>query len=342
MKSSRYTVNKWGGWAILLLVGMGWFAGGGHRAAEAESAAGAAVTDSPGDKPVLTFSVMSDIHIQAWDTESHRRFLEALRDHAAVNPRSKLLVLNGDLTDGNEEDYRMLMELLQKVPHPPVHATMGNHEYYRLWRTPEGGIDTTRLNPDWSSGQAVGLFTRFFVYKKPYHDLWLAGYHFLFLSGEAYRDRVQDVGEDAYLSDAQLAWLEKRLSPSLSDRLKNQRKPVFVFLHQPLPHTLDGTDNERGVVQAERLGAILNKHPEVVFFSGHTHRDLGTTKQVAHPSFTAAGSASVRYVLEKDGLPDPQKSQSLVVEVYRNKVVIRGREHSTRQWISQAKRVPYL
>jgi|GEM_PF-694486 len=282
------------------------------------------------DAPLLSFSVLSDIHVTGWDKDAQRKFAAALDDHAALRPDSRLLVLNGDLTDGNATDYRKLLAELLKHRHAPMHATMGNHEYYRMWRTPDGGMDTSQLNPGWSTRQAVKQFTDMLGYAKPYHELVLQGYHFLFLSGEAYRDVQPEVKEDAYLSPEQLAWLADRLQMAGAE---STTKPIFLFLHQPLPHTLDGTGQERGVVQAAQLRALLERYPQAILFSGHTHWNLEKTRQVKDQHFLAVGSSSVRQVWNGRNEPEERKvSQSLVVDVFLNRVVIRGREHAQRRW----------
>lgn len=281
--------------------------------------------------PLFSFSVLSDTHIVNTDQVSQLLLSRALADHHKLRPESKLLVLNGDLTGGTEGDYRSLMGLLSSQPHAPVHATMGNHDYYGVWRTPEGGMDTSKMNPAWSSKQAVALFDRMWGYDKPYHELIVEGYRFLFLSGEAYRDVNASYKEDAFLSAEQLAWLRDRLTVAGT---ADAGKPVFVFLHQPLPQTLDGTDRELGVVQHEELRALLDEHPNVILFSGHTHWNLETTNQVKQLKFLAASSASIREVWNAQNEPETiGVSQSLIVDVYKDRVVIMRREHTTKRWI---------
>jgi 3',5'-cyclic-AMP phosphodiesterase len=289
-------------------------------------------TSLPIDAPLLSFSVLSDVHIAAWDQESHRRFREALADHANLLPNSQLLVLNGDLTNGAQEDYITLKRLINEQPHAPIHATMGNHEYYEMWRSPGGGMDTAKLNSSWSTPQAVLLFTQAFGYTLPYHDQWIEGFHFIYLSGEAYRDKDDRIKEDAYLSATQLQWLKEKLQ-------KRTNKPTFVFLHQPLPSTVDGSEIERGVVQEEELRSLLNKQPNTFLFSGHTHWDLAETKQIKQStSFITVGSSSIRQVFNARNEPVKlPKSQSLIVKVYKHHIEILGREHSTKQWITYFK-----
>jgi Icc protein len=281
--------------------------------------------------PLFSFSVMSDLHVVSTDSASMMLLRQALADHHALRPDSKLLVLNGDLTNGSEADYRSLMALLSRQPHAPVQATMGNHDYYGLWRKPDGAMDYTKMNPLWSSSKAVALFDRNWGYDKPYHELVVEGYRFLFLSGEAYRDVDASINEDAFLSPAQLSWLSERLTNAGA---ADASKPVFVFLHQPLPRTLDGTDLELGVVQHQELRALLDAHPNVILFSGHTHWNIETTNQVKQLKFLAASSASIRQVWSAKNEPETRSlSQSLIVDVYPERVVILRREHTEKRWI---------
>jgi hypothetical protein len=110
-----------------------------------------------------------------------------------------------------------------------------------------------------------------------------------------------------------------------------------VFLHEPLVYTVDGSDQELGVVQHEELRAIVNAYPNVVFFSGHTHWNLETTKQIKQLEFLAVSSASVQEIWNANNEPEGSAaSQSIVVDVYKDRIVIQGREHSEQRWIEPA------
>lgn len=281
----------------------------------------------PGDLQ-FSFSVLSDVHIRASDRKSHQLFLRSLNDHHSINPRSSLLVLNGDLTDGYDNDYRRLFGLLGQVRHPDVHANMGNHEYYQAWDGPRLGI---RLNPNWSSAQARALFLSHFKYEEVYHNIWINGCQFIFLSGERYRDEDESMREDAYLGPKQLHWLEQRLNEKPPDH-SDSKHPIFIFLHQPLIRSLEGTTQERGVVQHQILRSILkNSQHRIILFSGHTHVDLENAKQMSYDRFYMVGDGSVRQIIRGQSIT--KRSESLVVEVYRDRVVIKKREHTKKQWI---------
>jgi 3',5'-cyclic AMP phosphodiesterase CpdA len=320
-------------WLVVTLVG--------SAAIRGASFAGPAASTSPSksDKPVAAFSLLSDIHVQEDDKLSQKLFVKALKYHYSIKPDADMLLLNGDLTNGGKEDFDKLRELLDSNPHAPVYATMGNHEFYGMWR--HGGIyDYSKLGSGWSSAKAVAQFADFFGYSKLYREVSVHGIPFLLMSGEAYRDVDASIAEDAYLSDEQLDWLEARLvehrdrRSAKSGSSEETDLPALVFLHQPLPDTLDGSSIERGVVQHERLRSILDKYPFAVLFSGHTHWDWETTDQVWSGPFTAIGSASVRSVYGPDNKPvDPVKSESLLVEVYSGRLVIRAIDHEDDSWI---------
>lgn len=287
---------------------------------------------------VFRFTVMSDVHVQDFHLASHQLFRNALEDAMRETPDSRLLVLNGDSTNGDPTDYKRLKQLLAEQNHPPVAFTMGNHEYYKMWNW-----TYSKLTDHWSSGQAVKLFDSEFGYERPYHEENIDGYPFLFLSGEAYRDVEPDVSEDAWLSDRQLDWLKERLElyRASSGQPSERRKPIFVFLHQPLPGTTDGSSREMGVVQHEALQRLLTAYPDVFLFSGHTHWDAGTTQQVWRSgSFTAIGSGSVYDTLDRQD-QSTGLSESLAVEVRTDAVVIRFREHTRRRWIGEPVVIPY-
>jgi 3',5'-cyclic-AMP phosphodiesterase len=294
---------------------------------------------------LLRFTVMSDLHVQDFDKASHSLFRGALKDAMEQTPTSKLLVLNGDITNGEPKDYDRVLRLLAEQNHPPVEATMGNHEYYKMWTS-----DYKKLSEDWSSALAVQLFDSHFNYTEPYHEQVVEGFPFLFLSGEAYRDVDPGIAEDAWLSDKQLNWLQQRLefyrssSPAADgESADSGRKPLFVFLHQPLPGTTDGSSRERGVVQHEALKKLLEAYSDVFLFSGHTHWDAESTQQVWHSGrggLSAIGIASVRDVLDKRD-QSTGLSESAAVEVRTDAVVIRFREHTHKRWIGEPVVIPY-
>jgi len=291
--------------------------------------------------PMISFSVISDIHVQWWHKTSHRKFANALRDLHEINPHADALVINGDLTNGLPADYAKLKEIWQNNPHPN-HAffTIGNHEYYRAWVDESGAWNPAKFPNGETQLASINRFLAFSGEKQVYYEKVVKGYHFLFLGSEEYRQTRPENLEDAYLSAEQLRWLQAALAKSAQSG-----KPIFLFLHQPLPNTVAGTSYccgiNRSVVQHEELQKILSAYPQVIYFSGHTHWSLKHPQTLLRHTFTMVNSSSVIQLWGDDNhggektLP-VEESEGLYVEVFHDKVRIRGRDFYRKSWIKEA------
>jgi 3',5'-cyclic-AMP phosphodiesterase len=310
---------------------------------DAALAASEEPTADSGESPLLRFPVISDVHVNEYNPAAQSKFRAALQDLYAVAPDADALIINGDLTtEGTEPQYDMLNAILAEVPHAPVHTTMGNHEYYKAWVDEQGA-----WNPDgFPNGETETMSINRYLAKTGteslYNDEWIGDYHFVFLGSEQYRQSDPTNAEDAYLSETQLQWLEGKLAEGASSD-----KPIFVFLHQPLPYTLSGSSipiNNRAVVQHERLMEILSQYPQVIFFSGHTHWSLNMPTTIAKKRFTMFNTSTVWDPLNaSDTSIGPNESEGLYVEVYADKVVVKGRDFYRRQWIEgQTHEVHYM
>ncbi|WP_340399905.1 metallophosphoesterase family protein [Paenibacillus sp. FSL H8-0079] len=163
-----------------------------------------------------------------------------------------------------------------------------------------------------------------------YHDHWIDGYHYIFLGTE------QPHPKDCDMSAEQLEWLESKLSERATPN-----QPIFLFLHQPLMDTVAGSLKEQGwygVNQDVELKAVLAKYPQAILFSGHTHWQL----EAQHTMYDGAGhmptmfnASSVGY-LWTDQDEHLEGSEGLHVEIYRDRVVVKGRNFVTSKWIEGA------
>jgi 3',5'-cyclic-AMP phosphodiesterase len=288
------------------------------------------------EKPRLTFTVISDIHVQSWDKESVRRFRRALEDLSKAAPRSDAWIVNGDTGNGFPEDYAIVQRTLAAERRPPhVFFTIGNHEFYKAWH--RGKQWSVESFPNGETEEAsIGRFLQLTGEPHVYYDRWLEGYHFIFLGSERYRQSDPGNGEDAWLSSEQLSWLRSELQ---DDARKAPQRPVFLFLHQPLQDTVSGS-SERGVVQLAELRTILREHPQVLLFSGHTHFQLEKPDMVIRDDrVTMVNSSSVREPLKaaQEPFTDSQdESEGIVVQVYPDEVSIRGRSFRRHAWITGA------
>ncbi len=317
-------------------------AGAAADTAAAVDAAGSAVSalaaaPSGGAGPVFRFAVISDIHVEAWNKDSHTKLRKAMTD-LGTNAPGQALVINGDLGNGLPKDYETLGKLMQENPYPgQVVYTIGNHEFYKAWTDASGKWNEANFPNGETVDASINRFLQFTGYEKVYHDSWIGGYHFVFLGSESYRQTDDSYAEDAWLSENQLNWLEGVMAEGAEEG-----KPIFVFLHQPLPYTVAGsyTDfNSRAVVQHDRLREILSRYPQTVFFSGHSHWELGSPGTLIRDGFTMVNTSSVLTPYDTTDNPiaaEERKSEGLVVEVTGNRVQIKGRNFTAGDWIPEA------
>ncbi|EOS57950.1 metallophosphoesterase family protein [Paenibacillus barengoltzii] len=272
---------------------------------------------------LLSFQVITDTHVRGDEQHTHNVNLErALQDIAENGAGSVGIMHAGDVTDhGFPEEYEAWNQIWHRFGEalPPLYVTMGNHDV---------------AMGNWEA--RLGQFLRGTGAEGIYHDHWIDGYHFIFLGTEEGLELFSS------LSEKQLAWLDDKLGENAA-----ADRPVFVFLHQPLLNTVAGSYEAQrwyGVVQDAELRAVLARHPQAILFTGHTHWEM----DAPHTSYGAEGdgpamfnAASVAYLWtdedeHKDG------SQGFYVEVYRNHVLVRGRDFTCGEWVESAQfRVEY-
>jgi Icc protein len=267
------------------------------------------------------FQVITDTHVTADPQHDHNvNFGRALKDIAAQAPDSCGIMHVGDITDhGFEDEYDEMVRILKEHRSAgltvPILFTHGNHDMF------EGPED-----------EQLRRFERHTGMSGAYHDHWIAGYHFIFLGSE--KGGIKDF---AHLSVEQLQWLNGKLG---EDAIPD--KPVFVFLHQPLKDTVSGSLEAQGwygVTQDEELKAVLASHPQAILFNGHTHWELEAPRCMfdgAGQTATVFNAASVGYLWTDE---DEYKagSQGLYVEIYDDRIVIRGRDFAEGAWLDNAR-----
>ncbi|MEK4060734.1 MULTISPECIES: metallophosphoesterase family protein [Paenibacillus] len=280
-------------------------------------------TNEPGGpQPLLTFQIITDTHVTADPSHEYNlNFERALHDLAHHAQGSSGIMHIGDITDhGLLEEYEEVHRILQlhQAALPEIRYTLGNHDV---------GLG------HWES--RLAMYTSRMGMPGPYHDHWIGGYHFIFLGTE------EGLPTFCKLSEEQLRWLDRKLGEKLVDGHSKPEQPVFLFLHQPLKDTVAGSLESQewyGVTQDKELRSILSKYPQTLLFTGHTHWELEVDNTM-YPgngeTATMFNSASVAYLWTN---ADEHKtgSQGYYVEVYTDKVLIKGRNFTTGSWIESA------
>ncbi|WEG10994.1 metallophosphoesterase [Pullulanibacillus sp. KACC 23026] len=297
------------------------------------------------EKPNMSFGIISDIHLQSRidnsgnpidDEQAEIKLQQALQDLHSINPEMDMLIMNGDLTHtGMQTDYDVLKEILYGTPHPQnTLFAMGNHEFYSAYRLPTGEFSKSTFPNGVTEQACINRFIRNTGMPSLYYDKVIKGYHFIVLGSEESRITNWNNLDSAVLSDTQLQWLDHELKETSKDQ------PTFVFLHQPIPHTVAGSE-QGTIVDSEKLVTILSHFPQVIFFSGHSHITLKNEPYTMYQNhFTMFNDASVRNPVTPFGelIGD---SEGLFVKVYKDRVVVTGRDFTNKKWIdSYTVRVP--
>lgn len=254
--------------------------------------------------PLFSISVLSDLHFMAYqDTGAPVDWVEFLEREinyiASLQPH--FIVINGDLTNGKERDYRLASSVLSGCG-IPIHYTMGNHEYYGFYE-----------DQDFTPELAQRRFLQFTGCPGIYYEQKIQDFTFLFLSTENY---TPDSNEAGWLSDTQLRWFEERLSAAAG-------RPAFVFLHHPINDTVADSDNS--CCQSDQLCAILREFPNVLLFSGHTHCRMDRDDQMVRRDGTVFIGGGCMY---------EEFPQSRWVDVYPDRAEIRLLCHTERKWLN--------
>ena len=162
-----------------------------------------------------------------------------------------------------------------------------------------------------------------------YYDAEIFGDRFIFT--EAPRPTLP---HDRF-GDDQLYWLDRCLFDG-----ERSGKPIFVLGHCPLTNDLNDANRCLPFEDIDRMLEILKKHPTAIYISGHSHYTLDSLHKNAvnggqeKPSFFHVGGMAITVRMENGKKVSLGSTQTVICEVYRDRAVLRGRDHSLGKWVS--------
>lgn len=285
-------------------------------------------------KPLYTFNVVSDIHISTLFGGAHNgktlyndNFRRACEDITETDPDSETMVIVGDIAnEGRSEEWALASRIIEETGAPAPFYTLGNHDLYAVTEPYDIKI-TDFLN---YSGQAEKD-------NKVYYERQVNGiYHFALGSQEQHLSG----GVEATFHSDQLQWIESRLKEVTE---ANPSAPVFLYSHQSAYDTIAGSlkgQNWNGIRPDERVKSILAKYPQVLFFNGHSHWVMNSYRNAYGASDVMPNvfnTASVAYLWStEDKETEVAGSQGYYVSVYKDRVVVRGRDFAAKKWLASA------
>jgi 3',5'-cyclic AMP phosphodiesterase CpdA len=198
----------------------------------------------------MIIAQISDTHIKSEGQLAYRRvdtaaYLErAVRHLLALQPRPDLVLGTGDLVDaGLPQEYARLRALLAPLT-MPVYLIPGNHD------------DRGALAAAFPQHRYLPRdgFMQYVIEEYPLRLVAL--------------DTLVPGKGGGLLCDERLAWLAARLDEAPA-------RPTLIFMHHPPFLTGIAHMDRLGLENAEALGAVIRRHPQVeAIVCGHLHRPI--------------------------------------------------------------------
>ena len=281
-----------------------WFLDGVDTGIKADGTGSSAPeVEDDGYTPVVRFAVTSDLHLRDTvedDYDSKVRLMQLVTtayDYSeSQTDYNKLdgIFFAGDQTqNGSETEQMYFFDFLREntKAETTTRAVMGNHEFYAT----RSGPNDSAYHTD-SMAKAPKNFLKYSGYDSVDEHLVINGFHYIFLTMDQYNtytdqwDSSSDTHE--YFSPAKLNWLDAELTKAKNDD-PTGKKPIFVFQHEAPENTMVGSVATSGDAD---LTKVLEKYPQVVDFSGHTHRPLTDPRSIWQGTFTALNTGSLCYL----------------------------------------------
>ncbi len=211
------------------------------------------------------FMVVSDSHLSLTYTDYIDRVQNMFEDIADFCPDYDAIVVNGDITNaGTLDEYEKFAELAEAsgIQYPEDFIlVIGNHDQCTNSSNNSGPDNLTN-----QFREQAGISNQI----HPYYDRTINGVHLIIMGPDHYPDN----GWDKFgVSENEIAWLDELVNQDL----KNEQLSL-VFLHEPLYKTVRNTEpgdwgHEWSLSDEdnENLHECIKRHPNIIFFTGHTH-----------------------------------------------------------------------
>lgn len=250
--------------------------------------------------PVMRFVATSDLHINTVGDTGCERLSKLLKTAYAISDADTdyqnldAAVFAGDITDNGFIDSFAAftaitdMELREDTERLAVLAK--SHDSYTFGKN------------------ALKIYSAMTNQETDFHRV-INGFHFIGVS------RSKTIKQ---YTNAQVEWLDSELSKAVA---QNPEKPVFVIQHEHVKDTVYGSSKTDGW-GLDVFTDVLNKYPQVIHISGHSHFPANDPRAVWQGNFTAVNDGGLGYFeLAVDGkngqFPDggDTMTQALIVEV---------------------------
>lgn len=265
---------------------------------------------------LLSAAIIADTHLPNRE-KAEMNLNNVFVDIANSPEKFDAFLMAGDIVDyGTKNEYtRFFRPLDNQNVISNILVTMGNHDA-RFFYNQNSKIVMKKVEE----------YLKINTNGKSYYSYDINGYTFIIICTE------KAVLEKAYISDEQIAFLDKELARGTKDG-----KPVFVMCHQPFANTHGLPEVwETGDLgeQNDAVRAVMEKHKNVFFINGHLHGGIYKNVQETINEENGVYSISIPGYRKPNNFGIQDCGVGYFMEVYADKIVFRARKFITGEYIT--------
>ena len=254
------------------------------------------------DDLITSYAVVSDIHVETNNPASYQNLSDVLYGIKAGEDIDTVVYTGDNVMNGQVlEDLFFYSAIRAVMPAENNFVITGNHDLGN------GEGDYAKLREKFLFNNTVYLGQR---HKTDYYYNVVNGCYMISLTSESNSPSEFRMGEE------QFKWLESVLKEA-----NEADAPIFIFNHFPIRY-LTGIDTAR-------LTKLLADYGTDLFVHGHIHDDLGTDN-----FYQVSGIKCVNLPRITETV-DYEAGDGIVVEVYEDEFLVKGRNFITGEWIEE-------
>jgi len=264
---------------------------------------GVAYSAEKPDELITSFAAVSDIHVETNNPKSYNNLRSVLEGVKAGEDIDTVIYTGDNVMNGQFlESFFFYTAVRGVMPAKNNLVVAGNHDF----GNGEGNFTSLRANYIANNELYLGNAIR-----NDYYYRVINGCYMICLVSE------KPETDDFTMTKEQLSWLEGVLKEA-----REAGAPIFVFNHFPLRYL----DNDSEVIHSE-LAALLVNYGVKLYIHGHIHDDLG-----ADNFYESYGVKSINLPRCTETV-EYEPGDGIVVEVYEDEIVVRGRDFIKGEWI---------
>ena len=219
------------------------------------------------------------------------------------------LVMPGDMTNnGFQQEIDTLLKFYRQelvINGKPFIYCSGNHDIY----SEDEGAFTQRMKKAFEGTGAFSADIKAWGANDSRHSV-VGGIHFIQVNVNNYE------WSNGVYSDDVKQWLDDELAAATT---ADPGKPVFVLSHLSIQNTVTGSDYYEPsmpdmVWGCDYIKPILDKYPQAVLLSGHTHFSMNSERSFLQDKFTMINMGVIHYMITDYGYWNMNEGKSTLPE----------------------------